>query len=98
MHFKRGSDHNQTTFSTLDDQVEADNPVRLMDAFVDKLNLSKPGFGKIVHKSEGRPPYQPGTLLKRYLYGYPFGTIKRQFGFKHTRIYGICCICVPRMQ
>ncbi len=59
--------------------MEADNPVRLMDAFVDKLNLVKLGFDKIVHKSEGfkprperqgRPPYEPGTLLKLYLYGY----------------------------
>jgi hypothetical protein len=67
----RGNDYSQTTFSTLDDQPEADNPVRLMDAFVDKLNLVEPGFGKLVHKSEGRPPYEGGTLLKLCLYGYP---------------------------
>jgi transposase len=70
MQFIQGNNRHQTTFSTLDDQVEADNPVRLMDAFVDKLDLSKLGFGKLVHQSEGRPPYQPGTLLKLYLYGY----------------------------
>jgi transposase len=70
MQFIKGYNRNQTTFSTLDDQVEADNPVRLMDAFVDKLELGKLGFNKTVHKSEGRPPYEPAVLLKLYLYGY----------------------------
>jgi transposase len=70
MQFIAGYNRNQTTFGTLDEQVEADNPVRLMDAFVDKIDLAKIGFSKVVHKHEGRPPYQPGTLLKLYLYGY----------------------------
>ena len=47
-----------------------DNPVRLMDAFVDKLDLQKLGFTNTIHKSEGRPPYAPSVLLKLYLYGY----------------------------
>lgn len=58
------------TFVTLNDQVSADNAVRLMDAFIDKLDLQKLGFSKTIHKSEGRPPYAPGVLLKLYLYGY----------------------------
>ena len=41
-----------------------------MDAFIDKLDLQKLGFTGVVHKSEGRPPYEPGVLLKLYLYGY----------------------------
>jgi transposase len=41
-----------------------------MDAFVDKLDLLQLGFTSTVHKSEGRPPYAPGVLLKLYLYGY----------------------------
>lgn len=49
--------------------MAADNPVRLIDAFIDKLDLEKLGFTKLVHKSEGRPPYAPGVLLKLYLYG-----------------------------
>ena len=60
----------QTYFSTLEDQVGPDNSVRFIDAFVDKLDLHKLGFKTTVHKSEGRPPYTPGVLLKLYLYGY----------------------------
>jgi len=70
MQFIQGSNRNQTYFATLEDQVSADNPVRLIDAFIDKLDLQKLGFINTVHKSEGRPPYAPAVLLKLYLYGY----------------------------
>ena len=70
MQFIQGQQRNQTYFATLEDQISADNPVRLMDAFVDKLDLQKLGFSKTVHHSEGRPPYAPAVLLKLYLYGY----------------------------
>ena len=70
MNFATGTCRHQTYFATLDDQVAADNSVRLMDAFVDKLELQKLGFANTVHKSEGRPPYEPAVLLKLYLYGY----------------------------
>jgi len=70
MQFIQGSSRHQTYFATLDDQVCSDNPVRLIDAFIDKLELEKLGFTKTVHKSEGRPPYAPAVLLKLYLYGY----------------------------
>lgn len=70
MNFKEGTSRHQTYFATLDDQVTADNPVRLIDAFVDKLQLHKLGFTNTVHKSEGRPAYEPAILLKLYLYGY----------------------------
>ena len=70
MQFIQGQQRNQTYFATLDDQVSTDNPVRLMDAFIDKLDLHKLGFQRTVHKTEGRPPYEPGVLLKLYLYGY----------------------------
>jgi len=70
MQFIQGSKRNQTYFATLDEQVSADNPVRLIDAFIDKLELQKLGFINTVHKSEGRPPYAPAVLLKLYLYGY----------------------------
>ncbi|MBK8774739.1 MAG: transposase [Chitinophagaceae bacterium] len=70
MQFIQGTNRHQTYFSRLNDQVGTDNPVRLMDAFVDKLDLQKLGFSNTIHKSEGRPPYAPGVLLKLYLYGY----------------------------
>ena len=70
MQFITGNNRQQTYFSTLEEQVAADNPVRLIDAFIDKLDLQKLGFTNPVHKSEGRPPYAPAVLLKLYLYGY----------------------------
>ncbi len=70
MQFIQGTNRNQTCFATLEGQVSADNRVRLIDAFIDKLELEKLGFSNIDHKSEGRPPYAPGVLLKLYLYGY----------------------------
>jgi transposase len=70
MQFIPGSNRHQSYFSTLEDQVSADNAVRLIDAFIDKLDLLQLGFTNTVHKSEGRPPYAPSVLLKLYLYGY----------------------------
>ena len=70
MQFIQGSNRNQTYFATLDEQVSGDNPARLIDAFIDKLDLQKLGFMGTVHKTEGRPPYAPSVLLKLYLYGY----------------------------
>ena len=57
MQYIQGSSRHQTYFSTLENQVSADNPVRLIDGFVDKLHLQKLGFAKTIHSSEGRPPY-----------------------------------------
>jgi len=59
MQFIQGSNRHQSYFSTLEEQVSADNAVRLIDAFIDKLDLQKLGFTNIVNKSEGRPPYAP---------------------------------------
>ena len=70
MQFIQGTDRHQTYFATLEDQVDAENTVRLMDAFVDKLNMPQLGFGNTVHKPGGRPPFAPQVLLKLYLYGY----------------------------
>jgi transposase len=70
MQFIQGTSRHQSYFATLDDQVRSDNPVRLIDAFIEKLDLHQLGFSTTVHKSEGRPPYAPSILLKLYLYGY----------------------------
>lgn len=70
MQFILGTNRHQTYFSTLEDQVSSDNAVRLMDAFIDKLDLHQIGFTRTIHKSEGRPPFEPSVLLKLYLYGY----------------------------
>ena len=65
--FITGDNRHQTFFSTLENQVSTDNPVRLIDAFIDKLDLAKMVFTKTVHKSKGRPPYAPAVLVKLYV-------------------------------
>lgn len=54
----------------LENYVAEDNPVRFIDAFVDSLDLQALGFERAVPKETGRPPYNPGSLLKLYIYGY----------------------------
>ena len=70
MHFIQGADRQQVQFISLDDLITADNSVRILDAFVDKVDLAQLHFASAVHKSEGRPPFAPSVLLKLYLYGY----------------------------
>jgi len=53
-----------------DDMVAGDHPVRVIDAFVDAMDLARLGFSKVEAAATGRPPYAPGDLLKLYLYGY----------------------------
>jgi transposase len=55
---------------TVDDYVGPDNPVRFIDAFVDSVDLAATGFGRTLPKATGRPGYDPGDLLKLYIYGY----------------------------
>ena len=54
----------------VDDYVDADNPVRFIDAFVDELDLAATGFVRVEPKATGRPGYAPADLLKLYIYGY----------------------------
>ncbi|MBV9531770.1 MAG: IS1182 family transposase [Bradyrhizobium sp.] len=56
--------------TTLNEAVSADHPIRVIDAFVDGLDLAGMGFSKVVAEEMGRPPYAPGDLLKLYVYGY----------------------------
>jgi transposase len=54
----------------LDEVIAADHQVRVIDAFVETLDLARLGFSKVEAEATGRPPYAPGDLLKLYLYGY----------------------------
>jgi len=54
----------------LDDFVGAENPVRIVDAFVEELDLLSLGFGGLKPAATGRPAYHPAVLLKVYIYGY----------------------------
>jgi transposase len=70
--FIEGADRSQFTLlrEYLDDWVDESNPVRVVDAFVDALDLEKLGFDGIVPEVTGRPSYHPSVLLKLYIYGY----------------------------
>jgi transposase len=67
-----GQSRYQTTLfpEVLDEVVGRDDPVRVIDAFVETLDLAKLGFSKVAAEEMGRPPYAPGDLLKLYIYGY----------------------------
>ena len=56
-------------FSTLEMQIEQDNPVRFVDAFVDHLDLNQLGFVVSALKTEGRPAFEAKLFLKIYLNG-----------------------------
>ena len=70
--FVEGADRGQSTLlpECLDDWIDESNPVRVVDAFVDALNLAKLGFDGVVPAATGRPSYHPSVLLKLYIYGY----------------------------
>ena len=70
--FVAGADRSQTTLfpECLDDWVDEDNPGRVVDAFVDAIDLVELGFGGVVPEATGRPSYHPAVLLKLYIYGY----------------------------
>jgi transposase len=70
--FVEGCDRRQIALlpDCLEDYVTEDNPVRVVDAFIDELDLAVLGFAGVVPEPTGRPAYHPSTLLKIYLYGY----------------------------
>ena len=70
--FVAGIDRGQSTLlpECLDDFIDENNPVRVIDIFVDALNLSELGFDGVEPAATGRPSYHPSILLKLYIYGY----------------------------
>jgi hypothetical protein len=99
--FVEGEDRQQGVLlpEYLDDYVAEDNPVRVVEVFIDELDLGAIGFAGVQPAATGRPAYHPSTLLKIYLYGYlnrlqsmgirrqtvehPFGTLKAWMGSTH---------------
>jgi len=70
--FIEGENRFQSTLfpESLEDYIAADNAIRVVDAFVNKLDLKQLGFDRAEPSATGRPGYQPATLLKVYVYGY----------------------------
>ena len=70
--FIEGVDRGQSTLfpERLEDWIIEDNAVRVIDVFVDELDLGDLGFGGVDPEATGRPSYHPSVLLKLYIYGY----------------------------
>lgn len=72
MGFIEGEDRKQTMLfpEVLEDYITEENPVRFIDVFIEGLDLSEMGCQRAIPKETGRPPYDPGDLLRLYVYGY----------------------------
>jgi transposase len=70
--FVEGEDRRQADLlpESLDEYVSEDNPVRVVEVFIDELDLGALGFAGVAPAATGRPAYHPSTMLKLYLYGY----------------------------
>jgi len=70
--FIAGEDRRQAALlpDCLEDYVSDENPVRVIEAFIDELDLKALGFAGVVPEATGRPGYHPAAMLKIYLYGY----------------------------
>src|SRR4249919_1131780 len=70
--FVEGADRSQNTLfpESLEDWIDEDNPVRVIDVFVDELDFAELGFSGVEPEVTGRPSYHPSVLLKLYIYGY----------------------------
>ena len=70
--FIKGENRHQSTLfpELLDNYISEDNSVRLVDVFIDELDLEALGFESVNPQATGRPSYHPSTLLKLYVYGY----------------------------
>jgi transposase len=70
--FIEGQSRTQSTLlpDCLDDYINEENPVRVVEAFVEHLDLAGLGFDGVVPATTGRPSYHPAVLLKLYIYGY----------------------------
>jgi transposase len=72
MNHRTGLDRSQTLLfpERLEDYIAPENPVRFLDAFINRLDLRALKFAKVQCAATGRPPYAPADLLKLYVYGY----------------------------
>lgn len=94
-----GISRSQLVFSSLEDCISTDNPVRFIDAFVESIDLQSLGFGLQMLKKEGRPSFDTCVFLKIYLYGYLNGLrssrkLERECG-RNTELQWLLCGLVP---
>jgi transposase len=70
MEIKANTNRDQLSFGSLEDTIEKDNPVRVIEAFVEHIDLKELRFEIGEEKTEGRPSYNAKVFLKLYFYGY----------------------------
>ena len=70
MNHIQGNNRNQIRMLSFEQMVEPESMVRIVDAFVDMLDLENFDFNYFKLNNQGRPPYHPSTMMKLYLYGY----------------------------
>src|SRR5258708_662400 len=99
--FVEGVDRGQTTLfpECLEDWIDEGNPVRAIDAFVEKLDLSGLGFDGVAPEATGRPSYHPSGLLKLYIYGYlnrvqSSRRLEREAG-RNVEVMWLTCRLIP---
>ena len=99
--FVEGADRGQSTLfpECLDDWVDQDNPIRVIDAFVDALDLAELGFEGVEPAETGRPAYHPSALLRLYIYGYlnrvqSSRRLEREAG-RNVELMWLLCRLVP---
>jgi len=88
MQHKQGENRNQMFMFSLESSISTNSFVRVLDAFVDAIDLKSFGFAHVECAEEGRPAYAPSVLLKLYLYGYRYGirTSRKLSREAHTNI------------
>ncbi len=96
--FVEGVDRGQSTLfpDRLEDWIGDDNPVRVVDVFVDELDLGGLGFDRVAPLATGRPSYHPSVLLKLYIYGYLNTRLKKETVSDMTS--GVLCRCWNRRE
>ena len=99
--FIEGTDRSQSTLfpECLEDWIEEDNPVRVIEVFVNELDLGGLGFGGVAPEITGRPSYHPSVLLKLYIYGYlnrvqSSRRLEREAG-RNVEVMWLTCRLVP---
>jgi transposase len=87
--FIEGADRGQSTLfpEYLEDWIDEDNPVRVIDVFVEELELSELGFSGVEPEVTGRPSYHPSVLLKLYITAISIG-FSRAVGLS-ARLYAM---------
>jgi transposase len=73
MQHKQGEERSQMLMFSLESSIASDSFVRVVDVFVDSIDLKSFGFEHVGCHDEGCPPYPPSALMKLYLYGYRYG-------------------------